>query len=127
MGAVYSSIDYWDNGVLEFGSNYMQVRASGSNAEYVSAITKSMIDLSKYNYLNVVISAYSCSGGGAVIGVKTDRIANIDYHVSRKFISTTGITSLDISSISGSYYIDITSYEENSTVCNFTLDSVYLS
>ena len=112
------------------GSNYLQLSVNGF--QHVSVITKSMVSFKGYTKLNYVVTSANSTGSVSwtTAGPKTSRVAKSDYYVTRLGLNSPGVKTLDISSYSsGSYYVDMTLGNDNTSNSSIMLrvSSIYLS
>lgn len=109
---------------------------TASSWEGAQAFSNSAIDLSKYTKLNINVSAYNSARPEASFGVNKNKPNNIMWNgdftnknncAAKMSITSTGVKTIDISSLSGSYYF--WTGEDGATYDNagYTINKVWLS
>lgn len=106
---------------------YASAPASGDTAKYAGVVTKNAIDFSKSNTLYVNLS----SAGASETGYKYFQIKILSAYDDTNSVKTAnvggaGLHTLDVSDLSGKYYIELQIYAYYNRNMSANIDAVYL-
>lgn len=125
---------YYKHGTLTTNAGNMTITANGAaststGAQYVVAMTSKTVNLANAKKLYIRVTGNTLSGG--TLGYRTLRVrtgSSVDSTsnvAAAKSIAGTGLYVLDVSSLTGSYYIGIDVSAENNTKATLVVTEVY--
>lgn len=119
---------YYGTGTVTKNANSIKVAASNVQLAYAS--TANLIDLTDARTVFVDVSAYSIGGSGSIrlhivqSGFEWTTAATAATLV----LTTTGVFALDVSGLSGKYYVAISAFADTSSdSASAIIDEVYLA
>lgn len=111
-------------GTVSYNTSSITVKVTNNNDGFVKCSTRNAIDLSPYKTIKIRVTDFSKASTStpsfsvtSISTATTNTVANVN-------ISGTGTWTLDVSKVTGSYYIGIWAYWSNNW--SITFDEVYL-
>lgn len=125
--AAFLSTSNYSAGTLDtaYNGTTCYLSASGQNRQ-ISAVTVNKIDVTDYNALRIEVSDYTFAGSGyRELDLVSSR-GNVSSPAAQVNIDSTGTFSIDVSSITGSYYIGLYLNSGSAGSCAIGFTKMYL-
>lgn len=125
--AAFLSTSNYSAGTLDtaYNGTTCYLSASGQNRQ-ISAVTVNKIDVTDYNALRIEVSDYTFAGSGyRELDLVSSR-GNVSSPAAQVSIDSTGTFSIDVSSITGSYYIGLYLNSGSAGSCAIGFTKMYL-
>lgn len=125
--AAFLSTSNYSAGTLDtaYNGTTCYLSANGVN-EQISAVTVNKIDVTDYNALRIEVSDYTFAGSGYKELDLVSSRGDVSSYAAQVRIESTGTFTVDVSSITGSYYIGLYLNSGSAGSCAIGFTKMYL-